>query len=540
VTSGPEFEEVELKYAVTDPAALRGRLDDGLLEDVRTGPWRTRRIEDRYFDTVDGALARAGFGARLRRIDGETLVTVKSAGGADGAAGSGSTVVGALHRRSEQEAPASSHLRASEWPASDARAVIQRICGDAPLVTRYELRQRRHERSLEREGERATLSLDEVRVRRGRTTVGSFDALEIEADGEATGLLAHVAATLEPTGLVQPEARTKEEIARSMVGSASPSPTRRLPKVQKSPGLTADDTLAEACRKVLAFHLSRMLAREAGTRTGQDIEDVHTMRVATRRMRAAWRTFAGAYRPREERRYVAELRDVAGALGAVRDLDVLLDGIHGYVGALGEERAPAMQPLIDEWRRRREAAQVKLTKLLDSDTYGRFVDDYVAFVTTPGAGTAVVADHAPVRVRETAAGRIWQAYEHVRAYDPTLAWADMATLHALRIEGKRLRYALEFFREALPDRVDDLIARVTAMQDHLGALNDANVAAALTREWLVATGARLPDGSRREIGAYLVSREREAVRLRRTFGPVWRRVAGPAFRRGLARTVSEL
>ena len=61
--------------------------------------------------------------------------------------------------------------------------------------------------------------------------------------------------------------------------------------VGKTPGVLASDNVAEAGRKVLRFHLARMIAREPGTREGSDPEELHGMRVATRRMRAAWRVF---------------------------------------------------------------------------------------------------------------------------------------------------------------------------------------------------------------------------------------------------------
>ena len=87
------------------------------------------------------------------------------------------------------------------------------------------------------------------------------------------------------------------------------------------------------------MHLARMLAAEAGTRAGEDIEQLHKMRVATRRMRSMWRVFDGAYRPRVQERYVRELRVVAAQLGAVRDLDVLIEGLDAYIaGAAGARR----------------------------------------------------------------------------------------------------------------------------------------------------------------------------------------------------------
>jgi CHAD domain-containing protein len=146
----------------------------------------------------------------------------------------------------------------------------------------------------------------------------------------------------------------------------------------------------------------------------------------------------------------------------------------------------------------------------------------------------------PHRVRDTAASRVWTAYEQVRAYDATLAWADVPTIHELRIAGKRLRYTLEFFREVLGPDTEALIEKVTALQDHLGALNDADVATRLAREFLVASAARLSPPTIEAVGRYLGARDREMARLRRSLPTVWRPIAAETFRRALGRAVAAL
>jgi CHAD domain-containing protein len=161
-------------------------------------------------------------------------------------------------------------------------------------------------------------------------------------------------------------------------------------------------------------------------------------------------------------------------------------------------------------------------------------------VRTEGGGALPVAAVEPHRVRDTAASRIWAAYEHVRAYEPVLRWADVETLHDLRIAGKWLRYTIEFVREALGEEADPLIARVTAMQDHLGLMNDADVSARLARTFLVEHAGELSTIESAAIGRYLLSREREVARLRRTVGGPWRGVAGVGFRRSLGRVVAGL
>ena len=146
----------------------------------------------------------------------------------------------------------------------------------------------------------------------------------------------------------------------------------------------------------------------------------------------------------------------------------------------------------------------------------------------------------PHRIRDTTASRIWAAYEQVRSYESVLRWADVETLHDLRIAGKWLRYTLEFVREALGDESAPLIARVTALQDHLGLLNDADVCAARARAFLLEHSGELSDLESAAIGRYLVSREREVIRLQRSVGPAWRGVVGIGFRRALGRVVAAL
>ena len=95
-------------------------------------------------------------------------------------------------------------------------------------------------------------------------------------------------------------------------------------------------------------------------------------------------------------------------------------------------------------------------------------------------------------------------------------------------------------QEPLGPDVGPLLSRVTALQDHLGLLNDADVSARRARTYLVDHAATLSSEEAGAIGGYVLDREREVVRLRRTVGGVWRGVEGPAFRRRLGRAVARL
>ena len=102
----------------------------------------------------------------------------------------------------------------------------------------------------------------------------------------------------------------------------APPPAAETPAV---PPMLPDEAMSEAGRKAMYTHFLKMLANEAGTRLGEDIEALHDMRVSTRRMRAAYRIFADYYDQKIIAPFNKGLRRTGAMLGAVRDLDVLLE-----------------------------------------------------------------------------------------------------------------------------------------------------------------------------------------------------------------------
>jgi CHAD domain-containing protein len=603
MTTAQHPTEVELKYRVVDLAAAeRYLVADEIGAFGGSAATRSTQLEDRYVDTADGAMAKAGYAVRLRQSGRGTIVSVKSLARTEGAGGS--------MRREELEGPADRTAGPLEWPASDARSLVLELAGDVPLLELVTIRQLRRKRIVRDGDTRVELSLDEVDVVSRSRVIDRFVELEAELVKGSEERLATLAEVFSADPALAPAGGSKLEAAMAAVrsgsrrrgvrdrdeddvssgteteepatewtvrrnvrggsGRASTSevaapliahePSEVIPTtsdvvneaieeallpdtrliVGKTPGVLAEDHVAEAARKVMRFHLARMLVREAGTREGRDPEELHAMRVATRRQRAAWRVFGGSFRAGRTKRYRKGLREIASRLGAVRDLDVLLEAADAYRADFPVSEQRALEPLLADWREHRDDARVLLVRELDSDGYRRWVDDYRDFVRTEGVAVMPVGPTQPHRVRDTTSSRLWSAYEQVRGYEPVLRWADVETLHELRIAGKWLRYTLEFVREALGDDAAPLIARVTALQDHLGLINDANVSASMARTFLVEHAGELSPLESAAIGRYLVSREREVARLRRTIGAPWRGVAGVTYRRTLGRVAAGL
>jgi len=320
------------------------------------------------------------------------------------------------------------------------------------------------------------------------------------------------------------------------------------PEPFDNPGLEADDALSEAGRKVLRYHFARMIDHEAGTRLGENIEELHKMRVATRRMRAAFVVFGETYETQSIKSYLKSLRKTARVLGRVRDLDVFIDKATKYIENLPDDQCKSLNPLLNDWYTQREEAREQMLVYLNSEAFQTFKRKFNVFLSNSGAGALPFPKDRPYpqRVNEIAPQLIYTRMSEVRAFEPFLVDASIETLHALRIEMKRLRYTIEFFSEVLGPESKPVLDVMKTMQDHLGDLNDAQVAAQSIQRFIDRWDIEqedLPISERQNpeaIVSYLASRHAELHKLSVGFGKTWDLFNNPDFRKNLALAVSVL
>ncbi len=314
----------------------------------------------------------------------------------------------------------------------------------------------------------------------------------------------------------------------------------------KSPGVEPDDSLSEAGRKVMGYHFAQMVLHESGTRLGEDIEELHDMRVATRRMRAAFEVFRDAFEAKAVKRHLKGLRATGRALGRVRDLDVFIEKAQQYLETQPQEQRSGLEPLLALWENDREVDREKMVAYLNSETYANFKHSFLKFVSTPGAGAKPVSEISPSLVRHILPVLIYTRLAAVRAYGSILDSATIEQLHSLRIELKKLRYTLEFFREVLGEEAKELIEEIKGLQDHLGDLNDANVACSILRQFIDDWESRQfykPISERENpepVVAYLASKHAERYFLTTSFQNVWQGFDRPEMREKLASAVAVL
>ncbi len=299
-----------------------------------------------------------------------------------------------------------------------------------------------------------------------------------------------------------------------------------------------EDTMAEATRKALLPDFLSMLDHEAGSRTGEDIEDVHDMRVATRRMRSALQLLSDYFKPKPVREHTQSLRKIARSLGEVRDLDVLILDLQTFQQTMDEDGKLGLQTVIDRLDGERSFARYHLTRMLDKNAYRRFTDEYAKFLTTPGSGARSIDadDHTPSQVRHLLPMLIYQHLGTVRAFDSRIADADAITLHALRIEFKRLRYLVSLFSDVLGTSIKDFVKELKAIQDHLGRLNDTHVG----QERLGGMIDELNDREAEALGIYIETLRAEEEKLRAQVDDVWKRFNSKTVQRQLASAIATL
>ena len=297
--------------------------------------------------------------------------------------------------------------------------------------------------------------------------------------------------------------------------------------------LNGDMLLHRAARRELRRLFEKMLGRARKVQRGDDPEDVHKMRVATRQLRAVLDIVDAAFAPDVIKECNKRLKRVARALGAVRDQDVLLQHVRAHREMLSEDAQSSLDPLEYAIEQKRAKARDHLLAELHSKRYKKFVHQFATFLTSPEAGLAEPPlTGVPPRVRDGAGSLVWQRYEELRAFEAVMLHADDVTLHHARIAGKRLRYALEFFAEALGPQANEQITLLTNVQDMLGSLHDGTVASELV------TSLGMADDAGAQ--GYLTARAAEGEQLRGELPTIWNKIVSRDTRCQLADMLVDL
>lgn len=281
-------------------------------------------------------------------------------------------------------------------------------------------------------------------------------------------------------------------------------------------GLIADDLVGELIGGTIGVAATRLVRHESGVRAGGEIEDVHQVRVATRRLRADLSTFRRVLDPTWVDQLRADLRWLAALAGPVRDADVLYLRLTTPVDGLPQQEAAAGAELLARLSDERAAYGDVLLAGMSSRRYHLLLDALVAagakppLVLTEGYDSRVYWQ----RVLARATRNRWRAL--ARAVGADQSSTSIAQLHAIRIRAKRARYTAQTAQQLCASPAGFIADAATAIQGALGELHDAVVAEAWLR-----TGVQSRSGPAAPARMLMTTERVEIERRRRAWPEVW-------------------
>lgn len=359
-----------------------------------------------------------------------------------------------------------------------------------------------HAWALERHGQTLELQAHTVTLQKGKRSV-AYEALVLQGAADSAAPVLHVLAGELGLDLALRWTGTAPVVEAAATLDLVEPPPMRAAAFEIDLGAESDTAAAfvAIARQCLAQFDANLLP----VLRDRDIEGVHQMRVALRRLRSAMGAFGDLFDAGRLSSLIEDLRWLNVPLGRKRDLDVFIHETLKPLQAL-DHPAKGLRHLATVLEDRRAAAQEALQSALTAPRIAAFRIGFESFLDNVLDGAAVVdAETAAQPVVQFAAGLLQRRRKKLRKLGREHDDLEVEALHDLRIRAKKLRYAIEFFRAAFGKKeTRRFIAALAELQDCLGALNDADVGQRLTGD-VLATPDRDPASA--AIAAWFAGRQ---------------------------------
>ena len=233
---------------------------------------------------------------------------------------------------------------------------------------------------------------------------------------------------------------------------------------------------AKAARQIHRALFQTMLANREGVTRDWDAEFLHDFRVAVRRTRSALTQLKDIFPQTDVNHFAGEFKWLGKRTGAARDHDVYLLNIPKHRESLHPGARKDLEPLVRLLLEKKSVEHRKLRGCLGSRRFQRLLEDWKTFLEgTDIPDPGLCNTRRPII--DVASERIWEAFSKVLRRGGKMGRATSAeALHRLRIDCKKLRYLLTFFRSLYPaEALAPIILELKQLQDHLGDFNDLQV-----------------------------------------------------------------
>jgi CHAD domain-containing protein len=153
-----------------------------------------------------------------------------------------------------------------------------------------------------------------------------------------------------------------------------------MAKAWTVPDLRGGARFRDAAGRVILTRWCEMMSYREGTLLGEDIEDLHAMRVSSRRLRAAMDGFEDAFPKRSFRPLLRQVKEITDVLGDARDLDVASERLVGLMSEMDDDERPGIEGLVSRYREERAAESPRIAALFNRLGEGRFEELLATYI----------------------------------------------------------------------------------------------------------------------------------------------------------------
>ena len=262
-----------------------------------------------------------------------------------------------------------------------------------------------------------------------------------------------------------------------------------------------DSTTRNFAQQILLKHVESMINEVDGVKSAADIESIHRMRVASRRLRNALDLFGDIFSPKRLQRWLDSVKTVTKSLGAARDLDVQIEVVETFIHKTEPKYVTGARRLKNRLLQKRRKMQKKVQRTMaQAMADGQLLDMQKKYSTLPAPLTndtdltsETKQEANPENSNQTSPELYYRAVNSIfKRLDNFLAYeismynpANISELHAMRIQAKWLRYALETFSVLYPDELKKPINAARTTQEFLGQIHDCDVWASILPDFIL-------------------------------------------------------
>jgi triphosphatase len=424
------------------------------------------KLYNTYFDTPEHTLLQHGVGLRVRHIGEKRIQTLKTA----------DEGLGGLHQRQEWENEINGDTpNYSQFP----KKALPKWCADKknrqkiePLFT-TDFSRTLWDLVLE-DGTQIEVALDKGEIKT-KTHSTPLSEVELELKSGSPDKLYQVALTLQDDLPLRIENKSKAARGYAL-HQYNPPQFHKAGPVKLKDNMTTE----QAFFHIMWHCLGHLQANEDVVLYGEDIEGVHQMRVALRRLRSCLTLYKSLIPKGTTKPFRKEVKWITDVLGVARDWDVFALTLQDIESQDNNALLSDLQTQVANFQAK---AYVEVRNALRSPRYSRLLLLLGRWLTQRRWRKkldAAAMNHLENPIKDFASQVLDSHYQSVKTQGENFARLNPEQLHELRISIKKLGYGVRFFLELYPEPlIRPYSKKLSRLQDELGILNDGNVATEL-------------------------------------------------------------